>query len=205
MNNLDKELLLQIYGEEYGPDAGPWNTSAKSKYLEYRITAFFEEYFSVNPADIICNIGIGAGNWDRYLSYRLKNGTLTSIDIDSECCKLFELKLENEKNPSLIKVINSDVLLLNNLDNRFDIVTMVGSTRLESGLFEKIIIKAIKLVKPGGSLYYQTLDKDEGKDFFEEICKNNSCRIEKYELDTKYGLKAQYFKAVKEIDDNQIR
>ncbi len=205
MNNLDKELLLQTYGEEYGPDAGTWNTSAKSKYLEYRITAFFEEYFSVNPADIICNIGIGAGNWDRYLSYRLKNGTLTSIDIDSECCKIFELKLENEKNPSLIKVINSDVLLLNNLDNRFDIVTMVGSTRLESGLFEKIIIKAIKLVKPGGSLYYQTLDKDEGKDFFEEICKNNSCRIEKYELDTKYGLKAQYFKAVKAIDEKQIQ
>lgn len=204
MNDRDKELLMQIYGEEYGPDAGPWNTSVKSKYLEYKITAFFEENFIVYPGSLICNIGIGAGNWDRYLSYRLKGGVLTSIDVDIECCKLFELKLENEKNPNTVKVINSDVLLINDYDNSFDIVTMVGSTRLESGSFEKTLIKALKLVKPGGSLYYQTLDKAEEKSFFEELCKGNGCKIDKYALDTKHGFKAQYFKAVKSTDNHNI-
>ncbi len=40
----EKAFLLHTYGEEYGPDAGPWNTSVESKYLEYRITEFFERF-----------------------------------------------------------------------------------------------------------------------------------------------------------------
>lgn len=197
MNEKDKELLLQTYGEEYGPDAGPWNTSVKSKFLEYKIAAFFEENFTVNDGDNICNIGIGAGSWDRYLSYKLKGGRLTSVDIDEECCKLLELKLENEKNPNSVEIINSDILLIEGIDNNFDIVTMVGSTRLESGMFENILLKAINLVKPGGCLYYQTLDKNEERECFESICRSSDMRIENYLLDTKYGFKAQYFKAVK--------
>ena len=201
MNEKDKEFLLKTYGEEYGPDAGPWNTSVRSKYLEYRIAAFFEENFTVNDGNNICNIGIGAGSWDRYLSYNLKGGALTSIDIDEECCKLLELKLENENNPNSVEIINSDVLLIEGLDNSFDIVTMVGSTRLESGLFENILLKAIKLLKPGGCFYYQTLDKNEERERFENICKLSGMRIEKYLLDTKYGFKAQNYKAVKQNEN----
>ena len=145
----------------------------------------------------ICNIGIGVGGWDRYLSYKLKGGSLTSIDIDGECCKLLGLKLENEKNPNKVKIINSDVLLTEGLENSFEIVTTVGSTRLESGLFESILKKAISFVKPGGYLYYQTLDKNEEKEFFEEICRSENCTIENYLLDTSYGFKAQYFKVRK--------
>ena len=78
---------------------------------------------------------------------------------------------------------------------------MVGSTRLESGLFDIILLKAIKLVKPGGCLYYQTLDKNEEREYFEDICKSSGMRIEKYLSDTKYDFKAQYFKAVKKNED----
>ena len=197
MNNNDKEFLLKSYGEEYGPDAGPWNTSVKSKYLEYMIAKFFEENITVGKGNSICNIGIGAGSWDRYLSYKLNGGQLTSIDIDEECCRQLKLRLENEKNPNVVNVINSDVLLFDGLDNTFDIVTMVGSTRLESGLFEQILAKAISLVKPDGAFYYQTLDKDEEKKYFEDICKANNMRIDSYLLDTENSFKAQYFKAVK--------
>lgn len=197
MNDNDKEFLLQSYGEEYGPDAGPWNTSVKSKYLEYKIAAFFEENFEICESAAICNIGIGLGSWDRYLSYKLNGGKLVSIDIDEECCRQLELRLINEKNPNAVNVINSDVLLVDGLDNTFDIVTMVGSTRFESGLFEQILNKAIRLVKPGGAFYYQTLDKDEEKEYFEEICQANNMKIENYLLDTQYGFKAQYFKVVK--------
>ena len=86
MNELDKSFLLQSYGEENGPEAGPWNTSLESKYLEYRITAFFEKDFEIGQGAQLCNIGIGAGNWDRYLSYRLNGGNLTSIDLDGTIC-----------------------------------------------------------------------------------------------------------------------
>lgn len=197
IHHNDKAFLLHSYGEEYGPDAGPWNTSVKSKYLEYMIAKFFEENFTVGNGSNICNIGIGAGSWDRYLSYKLKGGQLTSIDIDEACCRQLNLRLINEKNPNSVKVIHSDILLVDGLENGFDIVTMVGSTRLESGLFEEILRKAISLVKPGGAFYYQTLDKAEEKACFEDICKANNMRTDGYLFDTEYGFKAQYFKAVK--------
>lgn len=196
MNDNDKEFLLRSYGEEYGPDAGPWNTSVKSKYLEYLLAAFFEEHFAVGENDEICNIGVGAGSWDRYLSYRLKGGRLTSIDKDPECCRQLQLRLENEQNPHAVEVLCSDVLLTEGLERRFDLVTMVGSTRLESGTHEKILRKAWSLLKPGGSFYYQTLDRTEGKETFSTICRESGARIEDYLLDTRYGMKAQFFKAV---------
>ena len=31
MNDNDKDFLLRSYGEEYGPDAGSWNTSVKNQ------------------------------------------------------------------------------------------------------------------------------------------------------------------------------
>ena len=75
---MDQDFLLKAYGALWGPEAGPWNLSVEQKYLEYRITAFFEENFPVARGADICNIGIGAGYWDRYLSYRLDGGSLTS-------------------------------------------------------------------------------------------------------------------------------
>ena len=67
----DQEKLLKHYGEVSGPEAGPWNLSVENKYLEYRITSWFEENFLTTGTETICNIGIGAGYWDRYLSYRV--------------------------------------------------------------------------------------------------------------------------------------
>ncbi len=200
MNDYDKEFLLQSYGDEYGPEAGPWNTSVKSKYLEYKIAEFFEENFCIGEGANVCNIGIGVGSWDRYLSYKLNCGHLTSIDIDEGCCRQLELRLMNENNPNSVKVVHSDVLLIDAFDNSFDIVTMVGSTRLESGLYDQILNKAISFIKPGGALYYQTLDEGEEKEQFAEICKANKMNIEVYLLDMALGFNAQYFKASKTLD-----
>ena len=197
MNELDKSFLLQSYGEENGPEAGPWNTSLESKYLEYRITAFFEENFEIGQGAQLCNIGIGAGNWDRYLSYRLNGGNLTSIDLDGTICRQLTLRLQNENNPNCVRVIHSDVMLVDGLDCSFDLVTMIGSTRMESGLFDHILRKAMGMVKPGGAIFYQTLDREETKEAFIKICETNSFQLEAYLIDTMYGYKAQYYKAVK--------
>ncbi len=197
MNELDKSFLLQSYGEEYGPEAGPWNTSLRSKYLEYRITAFFEESFPIRQGAELCNIGIGAGSWDRYLSYRLNGGNLTSIDLDGTICRQLKLRLQNENNPNCVRIIHSDVMLVDGLDCSFDLVTMIGSTRIESGLFEQILCKAISMVKPGGAFFYQTLDREEKKEDFLEICQANHMKLEAYLLDTEYGFHAQYYKVVK--------
>lgn len=197
MKEQDKEYLLQFYGALYGPDAGAWNTSVKSKYLEYRLAAFFEEHFEIRPGDDVCNIGIGAGFWDRYLSFRLRGGRLTSIDIDADCCRQLALGLENEQNPQRVDIVQADVLQLENFDGKFDLVTLVGSTRTESGQQESILQKAVGFLKPGGSFFYQTLDGDEEKEMFFRLCEQNGWIADEYLLDTAYGFRAQYFKAVK--------
>ena len=199
---MDKDFLLRAYGQCYDAEAGPWNLSVENKYLEYMFAKFFEENFLVAETTHICNVGIGAGYWDRYLSYRLKGGTLTSIDIDETVCRQLKECLVNEKNPNNITVIHSDVLTAAGLDNRFDIVTMVGSTRTESGLYEKIIEKTFSFLKKGGSLYYQTLDEAETKDDMAALCEKNRMIVDNYLLDPNYGFKAQYWKITKSVGKN---
>lgn len=105
-------FLLQTYSQMYAPEAGPWNLSAENHYLMYRFTDFFEKHFMVAEGTNICNIGIGAGEWDHYLSYKLKGGTLTSIDRLEICCRQLEERLICEGNPNAVKVICSDVMEL---------------------------------------------------------------------------------------------
>ena len=164
---MDKDFLLRVYGSGYDSEAGPWNLSVQNKYLEYMFAKFFEENFTVEKNMCICNIGIGAGYWDRYLSYKLKGGYLTSIDIDELACRQLKECLVNEENPNDIRVINSDVMMIDDLDESFDIVTMVGSSRLESGLHKTILEKVFSFVKKGGVVYYQSLDRKETKEDFE--------------------------------------
>lgn len=194
---MDQDFLLEAYGACYGPEAGPWNLSLTNKYLEYMITKFFEENFAVKENALICNVGIGAGYWDRYLSYQLNGGSLTCIDIDKECCRQLSACLENEKNTNPIHIINSDLILVQDMDGRFDIVTMVGSTRRESGQYREIILKAFAMLKKGGSLYYQTLDENETKEDFLKICRSCGGKVERYLSDERYGYKARYWKISK--------
>ena len=195
--DVDKDFLLKTYGQCYDAEAGPWNLSLQNKYLEYVITRFFEENFPVRQGADLCNIGIGAGYWDRYLSYRLTGGTLTSIDILKVCCRQLEECLVNERNPNPVRIIHSDVMLLTNLAEQFDIVTMVGSARLESGLREDILAQAVSFLKPGGSLYYQSIDKNETGDWVRVFCETGHAAVSAYLLDTTYDFKAQYWKLTK--------
>ncbi len=194
---MDRDFLLETYGRCYDAEAGPWNLSLQNKYLEFAITRFFEENFPIPRGAALCNIGIGAGYWDRYLSYRLDGGTLTSIDIQEICCRQLEECLVNERNPNPVQVICSDVMLLSDLADSFDIVTMVGSARLESGLREDILDKAVSFLKSGGSLYYQTLDSEETEGWVRDFCQTRPVSAEAYLLDTAYGFKAQYWKLTK--------
>ncbi len=124
-------------------------------------------------------------------------GTLTSIDIQKVCCRQLEECLVNERNPNPVRVIHSDVMLLNDLKEQFDIVTMVGSARMESGLHEDILAQAVSFLKPGGSLYYQSIDKNETGDWVRAFCETGHAAVSAYLLDTAYDFKAQYWKLTK--------
>ncbi len=191
----DKDFLLKTYSQMYGPEAGPWNLGVENKYLEYKITAFFEAHFPVQPGDDICNIGIGAGAWDRYLSYCLKGGALTSLDIDPLCCRQLREGLSCEENPNNVEVLCADAMSLN-LTETFAIVTLVGSTLKESGQGAALLEKAMSFVSKGGSLYLQTLDST-GTEGLLEMAQQNGMELSCWESDDKYGFSCCYYKFTK--------
>ena len=117
-------------------------------------------HFVVTETTNICNIGIGAGEWDRYLSYKLKGGSLTSIDRLPICCRQLESRLRCENNPNQVYVLCMDAMNLPD-ETQYDIVTIIGSTAKESNSAIALFQKACSLVKPGGSLYYQSLNENE--------------------------------------------
>lgn len=55
--------------------------------------------------------------------------------------------------------------------------------------YESIIVKAFDMLKVGGCLYYQTLDKNETREDFEQVCFENNVSVEAYLVDEQYGYK----------------
>lgn len=201
---MDYKHLAEIYGSQNGPEAGPWNLSLTQKYLEYRFAKFFEENFPVPAGAQVCNVGIGAGYWDRYLSYHLNGGRLTSIDINEEICRDFAACLENEGNPNPVEILARDVMDCD-FPGRFHLVTMVGSTRLETGLFAPVMERLFRFARPGGAVYYQSLDPAEEKSAVEALCAKNGMRAERYEFDGSYGCSAHYWKLTKPAAEGSDR
>lgn len=186
-------FLLQTYSQMYAPEAGPWNLSVENKYLEYRFRDFFEKYFEISGNANICNIGIGAGEWDIYLSYKLSGGTLTSIDMLEVCCRQLEERLICEGNPNKVTVVCADAMILD-YKERFDIVTMVGSTAIESGAGMALLAKASEFVKAGGAIYYQSLDDKEDCNTVIQTAFQCGMSLAAFFEENAYGFRGSYYK-----------
>lgn len=198
--NDNRDFLLKTYSQMYAPEAGPWNLSVENKYLMYRFADFFEKHFTVADGATICNIGIGAGEWDIYLSYKLKGGSLTSIDRLEICCRQLEQRLICEGNPNEVKVLCADAMSLN-LNEQFEIVTVVGSTAMESGAALALLEQAIRFVKADGSLYYQSIDENEDCNAVLQTAFRNGMKLAAFLEDDSYGFRCHYYQFEK--DDMQ--
>lgn len=186
-------FLLQTYSQMYSPEAGPWNLSVENKYLEYRIRDFFEKHFDISKNAQICNIGIGAGEWDIYLSYKLSEGTLTSIDMLEVCCRQLEERLICEGNPNEVTVVCADAMTLDYAE-QFDILTMVGTTAIESGDGMSLLAKASGFVKDGGAIYYQTLDGKEDCNAVMQTAFQCGMSLAAFAEDNAHGFCCHYYK-----------
>lgn len=190
-----KDFLIQTYSQMYAPGAGPWNLSVENKYLEYRFRDFFEKNFDIAKDYQICNIGIGAGEWDTYLSYKVPKGALTSIDLLEVCCRQLEQRLICEGNPNKVQVICADAMTLE-FEKQFDIVSMVGSTARESGDVLSLLVKVSTFVKEGGTIYYQSIDDKEDCNIVIQTAFQNGMSLEAFLQDDKYGFQSCYYKFV---------
>jgi len=188
MNSKEKDFILEYYSEFYNEECGKWNTSLQSKWYDYKINEYFEENFEIKSAKNICNIGIGPGHWDRYLSYHMsEKSKLVSVDIDTEITETFRLCLINEHNNRNIEIINDDIF--NYYPNeKFDIVTMIGSAVQEIGFYEKIFKKATSMLNDNGELFYSCVTKEETKEHIENALKETGFIVDNYKRLEKYGL-----------------
>lgn len=187
--------LLRVYGDCWGGEAGEWNTSVQNKYLEYMFARFLEENFVINPDDSILNIGIGAGYWDRYLSYKVPNGLLTSVDIDRSCADNLKACLQNERNENPVRVICADAISYD-FGATFDLVTMVGSAAEESGNVQSIISKAFSLLKENGTFYLQLIRRRSSFDIDRWAAENHASIVARLVDDT-YDIHCEYYKIKK--------
>ena len=189
----EREFLLHTYAQMYDPEAGPWNLSVQNKYLEYKFADFFENNFLIEDKTDICNIGIGAGEWDIYLSYKLKDGSLTCIDILEVCCRQLELRLLCEGNPNDVRIICADAMAVKP-DKKFDIVTLVGSSVMESEMGIAFVENAMSFVKEGGAMYYQSLDEKEDCNEVLQAAYRQGMKLAAFLEDRSYGFVGHYYK-----------
>ncbi len=198
MNTLDKDYILEYYGEFYNEECGKWNTSLKAKWYDYKINEYFEENFKLKEAKNICNIGIGPGHWDRYLSYHMNDECkLVSVDIDPDITETFRLCLENEQNKRNIEIINNDIFKYNP-DIKFDIVTMIGSAVQEIGYYKEIFKKATSMLADNGELFYSCVTKEETEEDLITALENTGFIVFDYQRLEKYGLVLIVSKIVKQ-------
>lgn len=193
-------FLLKTYSQMYAPEAGPWNLSVENKYLEYRFRVFFEKHFEIPSNAQICNIGIGAGEWDIYLSYKLCGGTLTSVDKLEICCRQLEERLICEGNPNHVTVICADAMTLD-YKEQFDVLTMVGSTAVESGDAMALFRKASGFVKEGGTIYYQSMDASEDSNMVIQTAFQCGMSLGTFAEDDAYGFRCQYYRFEKRLQE----
>ena len=188
LNQKEKDYILEYYSEFNNEECGKWNSSLKSKWYDYKITEYFEDNFNLKGAKVICNIGIGPGHWDRYLSYHMNEECrLISVDIDTDITETFRLCLENEKNNRNIEIVNKDILNYNPID-KFDIITIIGSTIQEIGCYTETFKKIISLLTDNGELYYSSVSKEESKEQLIKALDKTGYIISDYKKYEKYGL-----------------
>ena len=147
--------ILEIYRELKSPEAQRWNLTHKNLYVEYNIRKFFSENINLKTCKSICNVGIGAGEWDDFLGY-MSEGIcrITSIDVDKNICCKFELRQNFESHPNPSIVLNDNVLNNNLMWESFDLVTVIGSTIAEIGNYELALSQCLKLLKKNGLIFY---------------------------------------------------
>lgn len=120
---MDAELLAHYVAR----GAEPWNTSLEAAWLDYELRAWVAPRLPRGPRIRIANIGIGVGLWDDWLAYEV-GAPVTSIDVDPDIRRVFAARQRREQHR-----FPSRVLAALPPGERFDAITIVGSTLAETG------------------------------------------------------------------------
>ncbi|NIK67950.1 class I SAM-dependent methyltransferase [Paenibacillus sp. BK720] len=181
MNMDDK--LFNYYLELKNPEAGEWNTSPQCIHTELITRDYVRKEFTVTDGIKVCNVGIGTGDWDDYLGFWLKGkGHLTSIDINKDICEIFAYRQFREGHPNPSKVICKSIFDNEITNEKFDIVTLIGSAVKETGGFERCLDSCFNLLNIGGYLMFMANLKYSSLEMLEGYLKRSSYQLVKKNL-----------------------
>ena len=79
-------------------------------------------------------------------------------------------------------------------EEKFDIVTMVGTTVMEGKIGLQLLEKGFALVRDGGNMYYQSLDAEEDCNFVLQTAYRCGMKMMAFFDETRYGIHARYYK-----------
>jgi len=176
---MDDKALLEHYLKKGSAQAQRWNLSPANLFIEQSLRAYLEEKVVPGPEFRVCNVGIGAGEWDDYLCHWLDGrGSLLSLDKDSEICETLEYRQERERHPNPAIVLSKDILGDDLPWETHDLLTLVGSTLHETGDYEKSLAACFQLLKEGGELLYMDLLSRHTPKMFQEFCRARGHAVE---------------------------
>ena len=124
MTREDAELLDHYVRR----GAEPWNLSLEAAWLDYELRSFVLSKLPARRPLAVCNVGIGVGLWDDWLGH-IVGAPITSVDRDARVCRIFALRQRREHHPFPSIVLCGDVCDGVLGERRFDVITVVGSTR----------------------------------------------------------------------------
>jgi len=178
MNDMDRKLFEHYLATD-GPEAGPWNRSPRSLYIEYWTRDFIVRHGEPFPGIKVCNVGIGAGGWDSFLCDWLDGkGRLTSVDIDLSTCELFAYRQKREGHPNPAAVVCADILTDPLPAAAFDVGTVIGSTVGESGDYDGCLASCWRLVRDSGHMMYMDFPARRSPERFEAWAAAHGASIE---------------------------
>lgn len=156
--NDDQEMeqrLMQFYISRLTPileGGAEWNLSPECAYLfGFQVRDFLRRTIPLTDQMQICNIGIGAGEWDDFLGYwSVNHGRVTSVDIDRDICEVFAYRQQRERHPNPSEVVREDLFCTTLPPASFDLVTIIGSTAQETGDPARALAASMALVREGG-------------------------------------------------------
>lgn len=190
---MDRDELLAFYASYYDALAGPSNLSPEVCYSLYRTRSYFRSilrhHYAGQSSIAVCNVGIGQGDWDLFLSFELGGrGNLTSIEVRQESCDTLTARMEIQGHPYEIVVVNEDVNETSVPPRSFDLLTVIGSTVKESGAYTGTLRSCTRLLRTGGLLLYSDFPKYHDLETFRALADSIPLTILEAAEETNPGL-----------------
>ncbi|MEL6343559.1 MAG: methyltransferase domain-containing protein [Myxococcota bacterium] len=134
-------------------EAQRWNLSPERLYLDFWTRFFLRNHLTPDHLNHICNVGVGAGEFDDWLGYwNHGRARLSGIDVEPSIIHMLTERQRIERHLYPTEGVVGGLFQIDHLKD-IDLITAVGSTLHETANQEEALTALQRWLKPGGLLY----------------------------------------------------